>query len=99
MFTAQKIPTKTIFETINLDVKCSVKYIDFEGRSDGASMLKVVQQLNPREVILIGGDSRSTLQFAQNIRLTHDSIQSIFTPAVNEVVDTTKESRIYQVRI
>ena len=64
----EEAPTKCITETIEVEVKCSVRYIDFEGRSDGESMLKILQQIKPREVILVRGEPKTTHKFAESIR-------------------------------
>ena len=64
----EEAPTKCITETVELEVKCSVRYIDFEGRSDGESMLKIMQQIKPREVILVRGEPKATQLFAESIR-------------------------------
>lgn len=109
-----EVPTKCVRETRTVEVKCSVTYIDFEGRSDGESMLKIIQQIKPREVILVRGTPSNTMRFADALRRTlgaevtapglapvassSDAIQ-VFTPAVDEVVDTTKERHIYQVKL
>ncbi|XP_077966270.1 cleavage and polyadenylation specificity factor subunit 2-like isoform X2 [Styela clava] len=109
-----EVPTKCICEVRTLEVKCSVTYIDFEGRSDGESMLKIIQQIKPREVILVRGTPSNTTRLAETIRRTlggdisapglaplapsPDAVQ-VFTPAVDEVVDTTKERHIYQVKL
>nr|CAB3233517.1 cleavage and polyadenylation specificity factor subunit 2 [Phallusia mammillata] len=98
-------PTKCVREILGVEVKCSVSFIDFEGRSDGESMLKIVQQIKPREVILVRGDPLATRKFSESItKLLNSGAGStsaveVFTPAVNEVVDTTKERHIYQVKL
>ena len=66
--TGEDAPTKCISEHVTLDVKCSITFIDFEGRSDGESMLKIVQQVKPREVILVRGDPKTTKRFAEQIK-------------------------------
>jgi len=66
--TNEEPPTKCISEETTLDIKCSISFIDFEGRSDGESMLKIVQQVKPREVILVRGDPKTTKHFAEQIK-------------------------------
>ncbi|CAK8692471.1 unnamed protein product [Clavelina lepadiformis] len=101
----EEIPTKCVREQVTIEVKCSVTFIDFEGRSDGESMLKIVQQIKPREVILVRGDTKTTKRFADLIKksltpaTSSSSLVQVFAPAVNEVVDTTKERHIYQVKL
>ena len=64
----EEVPTKCVSEHVTLSVKCSISFIDFEGRSDGESMLKIVQQIKPREVILIRGELKTTKRFADQIK-------------------------------
>ncbi|XP_026691028.2 cleavage and polyadenylation specificity factor subunit 2-like [Ciona intestinalis] len=96
----EEAPTKCVTETVFIEMKCTISFIDFEGRSDGESMLKIIQQIKPREVIVVRADTKTTKYYAEAIRkaLTSSGVE-VFTPAVNEVVDTTKERHIYQVKL
>lgn len=40
-----EVPTKCVQQTLNLNVKAQIQFIDFEGRSDGESVLKLIQQV------------------------------------------------------
>lgn len=46
-----EIPSKCIALERTVQVNCQVQYIDFEGRSDGESLMKILSQLRPRRVI------------------------------------------------
>jgi hypothetical protein len=48
-----EIPTKCIFRNIEVEINCTIKYIDFEGRSDGRSIKKIVARVNPRKMVSI----------------------------------------------
>jgi hypothetical protein len=37
-----------------LQINASIQYIDFEGRTDGESIYKLMTGLRPRRVILVG---------------------------------------------
>jgi hypothetical protein len=50
---AAAAPTKTVTVTNSVAVKCGVMYIDFEGRSDGRSIKKILSTVLPRKLILI----------------------------------------------
>jgi len=97
----EEIPFKQIEETVELDIKCRVTYIDFEGRSNGDSILQVVKQMGPREVILVRGSEHSTEEYAFNIKATlgGSTPVAVHRPGINDVVDTTKHRHIYQVRM
>ncbi|CAH1261607.1 CPSF2 [Branchiostoma lanceolatum] len=94
------VPTKSIVQELTLDIKCRVVYIDFEGRSDGESMKKIMSQLKPRQLVIVHGNSESTLLLAEVCRSTAGMVQGkVFTPKLNETVDATMESHIYQVKL
>ena len=55
----EEVPTKCVSSTQNFHVKCSVQFIDFEGRTDGESIAKLLAQLRPRRAILVRGSKSS----------------------------------------
>lgn len=72
-----------------------MQYIDFEGRSDGESLTKILSQLRPRRVIVVRGSPESTATIQNHCR---ENISArVFTPARGETVDATSETHIYQV--
>ena len=72
-------------------------YIDFEGRSDGESIRKILQQVKPRSLCLVRGHTQATESLAEFCRKNKDITNSIFVPRLNETLDATNESSIFQV--
>ncbi|XP_022909761.1 probable cleavage and polyadenylation specificity factor subunit 2 [Onthophagus taurus] len=90
-------PTKCIVLHRTVQVNAQVQYIDFEGRSDGESLLKILSQLRPRRVIVIRGDPESTETLVKHCK---ENVESrVFSPSRGETVDATSETHIYQVRL
>lgn len=90
-------PTKCISSRKLIEINAQVQFIDFEGRSDGESLLKILSQLRPRRVVIVRG-------LPENIDLvSKHCMQSIgartFTPQKGDIVDATTETHIYQVRL
>lgn len=78
-----------------VQVVCNVQYIDFEGRSDGESLIKILSQLKPRRVIVVRGNEENTKLMTKHC----ESIGArVFAPNKLETVDATSETHIYQVR-
>ncbi|RZF43077.1 hypothetical protein LSTR_LSTR001255 [Laodelphax striatellus] len=92
-----EVPTKCVSFTKTVQVSCSVQFIDFEGRSDGESMMKILSQLKPRRLVLVRGTPDNTSTMAEQIQQWNDI--RVFTPGKGDVVDATTESHIYQVRL
>lgn len=92
-----EVPTKCIVLSRTVEVNAQVQYIDFEGRSDGESLLKILSQLRPRRLILVRGNEES-IQSVKNH--CAESVEArVFTPQRGETVDATSETHIYQVRL
>ncbi|XP_066932517.1 cleavage and polyadenylation specificity factor subunit 2-like [Clytia hemisphaerica] len=93
-------PTKCISQTIQLDIRCTLAYIDFEGRSDGESVKRILSLVKPRQLILVHATEQATRTLADHCRNSNNmTISNIYTPVVNETVDATRESHIYQVKL
>ncbi len=50
-----EIPTKCVISTQAVHIRCKIHHIDFEGRSDGDSIAKVVNTMRPRRSIIVRG--------------------------------------------
>ncbi|XP_008555333.3 probable cleavage and polyadenylation specificity factor subunit 2 [Microplitis demolitor] len=89
-------PTKCIQITRTINVNASIMYIDFEGRSDGESLQKILAQLRPRRVVLVHGSLKDCQVLAQQAQ----SVDArVFIPSQGETLDLTTETHIYQVKM
>jgi len=94
----KEVPTKTITKKIKVDVRCTIKYIDFEGRSDGESVKRILSLVKPRQLILVHGTKAATKTLAEFCQ-TAMNLPKVYTPEINQVIDATRESHIYQVKL
>ncbi|CAD5125049.1 unnamed protein product [Dimorphilus gyrociliatus] len=92
-------PTKCIVTDQTIQIRAKVMYIDFEGRTDGESMRKILAQIKPRQLILVHGDKSATENLANYCSSQNLVNGNILTPDLYEIVDTTTESHIFQVRM
>ncbi|XP_059486908.1 probable cleavage and polyadenylation specificity factor subunit 2 [Neocloeon triangulifer] len=92
-----EVPTKCISTLRHLHVAAQIKFIDFEGRSDGESLLKIVTQLKPRRILLVKGTPESTAYMANHCKKITEG--KVLTPKTGDVVDATTETHIYQVKL
>lgn len=75
--------------------------VDYEGRSDGESIRKILSSIKPRNLILVHGSEKATNEMRdycakQQIVSVTDRI---FTPRIGETVNATLETQIYNVRL
>ena len=46
-----EVPTKCVCTQETMHISANVVYIDFEGRSDGESIRKIITQIKPRQLV------------------------------------------------
>lgn len=90
-------PSKCINSRKLIEINAQVQFIDFEGKSDGESLLKILSQLRPRRVIVVRGSPENVDVVARHC--TQNIGARVFTPGKGDVVDATTETHIYQVRL
>ncbi|XP_054168698.1 cleavage and polyadenylation specificity factor subunit 2-like [Oppia nitens] len=95
----QEIPTKCVVNVQSFNVHASVQYIDFEGRSDGGSIQKIISMIKPRRLIIVRGSADATESLAKYCEESGCVSDKIFVPKLFETVDATTESHIYQVKL
>lgn len=80
-----------------IEINAQVQFIDFEGRSDGESLLKILSQLRPRRVVVCRGSPENVDLVAKHCMQNIGA--RVFTPNKGDIVDATTETHIYQVRL
>lgn len=90
-------PTKCVSSRKIIDVNAQVQFIDFEGRSDGESLLKILSQLRPRRVIVVRGTPENVNLIAKHCSQSIGA--RVFTPNKGDIIDATTENHIYQVKL
>lgn len=78
--------------------RARVTYIDYEGRSDGDSIKKIINQMKPRQLVIVHGPPEASLDLAESCKAFSKDIK-IFTPKLQETIDGTSETHIYQVSL
>lgn len=93
------VPTKCLMSNKTLEILANVVFIDFEGRSDGESVKRIISQMRPRQLILVHGTVEATKSLADYCRSQGIVQGKILTPRLFENVDATTESHIFQVKL
>jgi len=91
-------PTKYIKYNQKVEVKCPIKYIDFEGRSDGRSIKTILGHVAPRKMILLHG-SPEAMEHLRDHCTSAQVCSDVYAPDDNETLDLTSDTNIYQVKL
>ena len=91
------MPMKTIVEERRLNLNCQVKFVDFEGRSDSASIINYLLKMRPRKIILVHGTTEATERMKYQIE-NNEICESdqILAPHIGECINMSSDINIYR---
>jgi cleavage and polyadenylation specificity factor subunit 2 len=92
-------PKKTIIKQVTVDVRCAVRFIDFEGRAAGDSMEKIIGRVAPKKLILIHGSDPAKTQLSEHCRTQIRGCKEVMIPVNGQCVDVSSGQNIFRVNL
>ena len=89
------VPTKCMMSNKTLEILANVVFIDFEGRSDGESVKRIISQMRPRQLILVHGTVEATKSLADYCRLARSHGEGRRVGGIAQTVVAREMSRDY----
>lgn len=90
-------PSKVVSTELTVQVKCSLIYMDFEGRSDGRSIKSILAHVAPLKLVLVHGSAEATEHLKQHC-LQH-VCPHVYAPQIEEIIDVTSDLCAYKVQL
>ncbi|KAL6503876.1 hypothetical protein OROGR_025799 [Orobanche gracilis] len=90
-------PSKVVSSEQTVHVKCSLVYMDFEGRSDGSSIKKILGHVAPLKLVLVHGSAEATEHLKQHC--LKNVCPHVYAPQVEESIDVTSDLCAYKVQL
>jgi cleavage and polyadenylation specificity factor subunit 2 len=90
-------PSKVVSNEITIQVRCSLVYMDFEGRSDGRSVKSVIAHVAPLKLVLVHGSAEATEHLKMHCAKNSDL--HVYAPQVEETIDVTSDLCAYKVQL
>uniref|UniRef100_A0ACD5TG03 Uncharacterized protein n=1 Tax=Avena sativa TaxID=4498 RepID=A0ACD5TG03_AVESA len=90
-------PSKVISYEMTVQVKCSLAYMDFEGRSDERSVKSVIAHVAPLKLVLVHGSAEATEHLKMHCEMNSDL--HVYAPQIEETVDITSDLCAYKVQL
>jgi len=100
--TAEKeIPTKCITQSISVNIKAGVHYVDSQGKADGRSIKTILQnEVTPRKLILIRGSEAAKDSLVKHCEKTLKNIcKLVLCPKNNELLDVSSDTNVFKVKL
>ncbi|KAL1565556.1 cleavage and polyadenylation specificity factor subunit 2 [Salvia divinorum] len=90
-------PSKVVSSEQTVYVKCSLVYMDFEGRSDGGSIKKILSHVSPLKLVLVHGSAEATEHLKEHC--LKNVCPHVFAPQIEESIDVTSDLCAYKVQL
>lgn len=90
-------PSKVVSTELTVQVKCSLVYMDFEGRSDGRSIKSILAHVAPLKLVLIHGSAEATEHLKQHC--VKHVCPHVYAPQIGETIDVTSDLCAYKVQL
>jgi cleavage and polyadenylation specificity factor subunit 2 len=98
---ASSEPQKIVFTMQSLTLNLRVAYVDFSGLYRLNDLQGLIGRINPRKLIVTGGNASETRLLADTCRAVDNgsAVREIFTPADGEVVDASVDTNAWTVKL
>ncbi|KAG0453066.1 hypothetical protein HPP92_025730 [Vanilla planifolia] len=90
-------PSKVVSNELTVQVKCSLVYMDFEGRSDGRSVKSIIAHVAPLKLVLIHGSAEATEHLKEHC--SKHVCPHVYAPQIEETIDVTSDLCAYKVQL
>lgn len=90
-------PSKVVSTELTVQVKCSLIYMDFEGRSDGRSIKSILAHVAPLKLVLVHGSAEATEHLKQHC--SKHVCPHVYAPQIEETIDVTSDLCAYKVQL
>lgn len=101
-------PSKVVIRTHSIETHLKIAYVDFTGLHDQRSLSMLIPLIQPRKLILVGGNAQETEFLASDCRQKLVSVASedsqgiprnIFTPVNGEMVNASVDTNAWTVKL
>lgn len=96
-------PCRLIYKTETIQANLRIGFVDFSGLHDRRSLDMLIPLIQPRKLILVGGNHEETMSLAEDCRaalgVDGDKAIDVFTPSVGIWVDASVDTNAWVVKL
>ncbi|KAG6012586.1 hypothetical protein E4U43_007723 [Claviceps pusilla] len=96
-------PSKLVYKSETIQAKFRIGFVDFSGLHDRRSLDMLIPLIQPRKLILVGGNHGETTSLAEDCRaalgMDGDKAIDVFTPGIGTWVDASVDTNAWVVKL
>jgi Cft2 family RNA processing exonuclease len=93
-----KPPTKTVPITIQMEIFCSIFFLDYSGRAGAQDLFEIVDQIKPKKLIVVRAGQEESERFARECYEKTACVVGL-APSPGESIDIAAHSSVVRVRV
>ncbi|XP_030475172.2 cleavage and polyadenylation specificity factor subunit 2 isoform X1 [Syzygium oleosum] len=90
-------PSKVVSTELTVQVKCSLIYMDFEGRADSRAIKSILAHVAPLKLVLVRGSAEATEHLKQHC--LKNVCPQVYASQIEETIDVTSDLCAYKVQL
>ncbi|KAJ1309040.1 hypothetical protein OPQ81_004721 [Rhizoctonia solani] len=92
-------PSKFIIETVEVQLRCKLLFVDMDGLNDGRSVKTIIPQVNPRKMIIVHSHREATDALKESCLSIKAMTRDIHAPDVGESVQIGQQTNVFTVAL
>lgn len=92
-------PMKTVTHTVDLQLACSVMFVDMEGLNDGRAVKTIVPQVHPRKMILVNSPADATKALVESCSQIRTMTQDVYYPGDGETISIGQQTKSFSISL
>ncbi|CAE6522625.1 unnamed protein product [Rhizoctonia solani] len=92
-------PSKFIVETVEVQLRCKLLFVDMDGLNDGRSVKTIIPQVNPRKMIIVHSHREATDALKESCLSIKAMTRDIHAPDVGESVQIGQQTNVFTVAL
>ncbi|KAG5930053.1 hypothetical protein E4U42_003214 [Claviceps africana] len=96
-------PCKLVYKSETIQANLRIGFVDFSGLHDRRSLDMLIPLIQPRKLILVGGNHGETMSLAEDCRaalgVDGDKVIDVFTPGIGIWVDASVDTNAWVVKL
>ncbi|ORY31385.1 beta-lactamase-like protein [Naematelia encephala] len=96
---APEPPSKFITETVKVEAKASVAFVDMEGLHDGQAIRTILSDLQPRKMILVRGVQAATEALVDFLESSASATRDVFAPKLGQEIKIGEHVASYSIML
>ncbi|CAE6481103.1 unnamed protein product [Rhizoctonia solani] len=92
-------PSKFIIESVEVELRCKLLFVDMDGLNDGRSVKTIIPQVNPRKMIIVHSHREATDALKESCLSIKAMTRDIHAPDVGESVQIGQQTNVFTVAL